>query len=874
MNHAVVAEEAAAEIEAQEEIPEKDLKKNQRGVAAFQEGNLEGALKYVDQFLGEHEKFSDAHVLKARIQIRNREYDLAIASIQRAVQLNPNSSEAYYYLGQAYEKHGKLQESRACYQRTLELEPEGPRAEHLREWLDRAQQATIVPQAEVVCDRCLRKFEQRYVVEYDDKKTCRWCLDLIEAQTGGGLVAQYFPDLIREEQERDQLDPNAAVLAPAAVEMAGGRNKLMFVAAGGGVLVLALLGAIWFKMHRKAEEIKPVNPGQSVVVVKPKKFDPKLLKLVLKPAQSELQPDQPFEASVDLEGTQPGLADVSLELKDCPDGAHLDPGHTQLLWQTPPSFDPSLKETSTPFTLTVVAVARAKDGTTVLANVPATITVKVLKMSPELAAAKNYSWVHDPPKQLFPMERMRWMVQGQGLGSLQMKVKILQAPPDAKIVVVNGISELRWQAPFEATVGGVMQRKSYDFELEMSIFDKQHPDETYYPRKYSFSVQTGFEVTAPRMLDLKLDASERVMLDAGRLLQAPSEYPDSIVIAHGRPLNQGTLTYLSFADAGDTLSMTDACDVPLQGMPLFVRAGNWFQGRVNRDDVAAVELFSRRLDFVPQSTGGLPAATPTSYSLATVPGALIPFDVDRDGRNDLVYADQRGSALHVALQGADGKFRTNADGRLQTLDCPVDPYDAPVRLVDLRSSNRLVLVSGWEQGKVKIQLLGVKWPPAAGAAPIVPLAEPLYDSGPDARWFVDAVRIKTADRDWLGVVTGGPSRSHVDLYRPVGDRLEHLPPDPKLLGSFDLPADIPAPPTRCVVQDLNRDGLDDLVVGYPHRIDIYWQISGETSSLLLIKSVTDPNLTGDFVLADVNHDGSLDIVAYDARQKLQVYLMH
>ncbi|HTL51015.1 MAG TPA: tetratricopeptide repeat protein [Planctomycetota bacterium] len=860
-----------AEVEAQEEVPEKDLKKFQRGVQAFQEGNLEGALKYVDQFLGEHEKFSDAHVLKARILIRNREYDQAITCIQRAIQLSPNSSEAYYYLGQAYEKHGKLQESRACYQRTLELEPEGPRADHLREWLDRAQQAAAVAQEEIVCDRCLRKFEARYVTKYEDKNTCRWCLDLVEAQTGGGLVEQYFPDLYREEQERDKVDTSKAHSTFIVAETGPKSKKGVLIGAAAAVLLLAV-GGIWYvKNQNKVVDPIVVPPDPHVIE---KHFDKSLFKIALSADKKDLKPDEPFEAAIQIDGAQADVAEVVLELKkDCPEGTHFDADRKKVQWRSPSIIDETqLPKEDNPFTLSVVAVVKEKSSGKVLLQAPATIDLVVHKLDSEVQEAQNYSWAHDEPKQLLPREWLRWKIQGQGVGKLELRAAIVKSPKDAKIDVINGQPVLTWQAPFDGTLEGLKSVKSYDFELTFNV-RKAGEAATYFPKNYTFTVTTSWDISADHPVDLQVDPSERVLLGSGQLMQNPGERPDDVVLAHGRPLRDGTLSYLNFASAGETVAVSEAFRVKLHGFPAGVRNLNLFQGAGPREDVVVTDLFHTGIGFVTQGANGLPASTDETFGLDQFPGDMLALDVDHDGKNDLIFTDLHGTQVYLARQNAQGKFTRTADGKLETMACTVDEYAAPAHLVNLKTRGRLALVSGWQQGRVKVQLLEIKWPPAEGQAPITPVGTPSVEIGAtDPRWLIDAIRVKTADRDWLAVVTGGEKTSALDLFRPVGDALRRVDPDPAAVSSMVLPAESAAPPVMAVAEDMNRDDLDDLVIGYPHRIDIYWQIAGANSQWLLVHSIKDPNLTGEFVMADVNHDGRLDLVAYDARQKLHVFL--
>jgi tetratricopeptide (TPR) repeat protein len=52
----------------------------------------------------------------------NKEYENAISKFSEALKINPHEPEAYYYLGLAFEGHGKMKEALEMYEKTIILD--------------------------------------------------------------------------------------------------------------------------------------------------------------------------------------------------------------------------------------------------------------------------------------------------------------------------------------------------------------------------------------------------------------------------------------------------------------------------------------------------------------------------------------------------------------------------------------------------------------------------------------------------------------------------------------------------------------------------------------------------------------------------------
>ncbi|MBL8759787.1 MAG: tetratricopeptide repeat protein [Phycisphaerae bacterium] len=92
---------------------------------AFLAGELDKALKGVDRSLAINDNVPKSHVLKGRILMERAELEGSIDSFNKAATLDPTLVDAPYYLGIAYERINRREQSLAAYQKAAELEPSG-----------------------------------------------------------------------------------------------------------------------------------------------------------------------------------------------------------------------------------------------------------------------------------------------------------------------------------------------------------------------------------------------------------------------------------------------------------------------------------------------------------------------------------------------------------------------------------------------------------------------------------------------------------------------------------------------------------------------------------------------------------------------------
>ena len=57
-------------------------------------------------------------------------FDVALYPLQRAVQMDPQNKDAWYYLGRAYYTEARLPDARAAFEKVLELDPRNAKAEN------------------------------------------------------------------------------------------------------------------------------------------------------------------------------------------------------------------------------------------------------------------------------------------------------------------------------------------------------------------------------------------------------------------------------------------------------------------------------------------------------------------------------------------------------------------------------------------------------------------------------------------------------------------------------------------------------------------------------------------------------------------------
>jgi tetratricopeptide (TPR) repeat protein len=98
------------------------------GIIAFQEGNHELAAGFIRSALAQNPGMAGAHCDLGNALKELKQFDKALQSYERAIQLAPDDSDAYYNRGVALHAMRRLEEATVSYDRALALNPEDVQA--------------------------------------------------------------------------------------------------------------------------------------------------------------------------------------------------------------------------------------------------------------------------------------------------------------------------------------------------------------------------------------------------------------------------------------------------------------------------------------------------------------------------------------------------------------------------------------------------------------------------------------------------------------------------------------------------------------------------------------------------------------------------
>lgn len=94
-------------------------------------GDLDKALASVDQSIANNAEVPKSHILRGRILLEMGQYDQAMASLAKGIELDPDNAagqnvQGQYYTGVCHEQLGQKQDALDCYLKANELDPASP----------------------------------------------------------------------------------------------------------------------------------------------------------------------------------------------------------------------------------------------------------------------------------------------------------------------------------------------------------------------------------------------------------------------------------------------------------------------------------------------------------------------------------------------------------------------------------------------------------------------------------------------------------------------------------------------------------------------------------------------------------------------------
>jgi tetratricopeptide (TPR) repeat protein len=119
-------EQAMANAGKYNAIPDIAKQKNDTGVEAFKNGELDKAISLYKEATEIAPHFNLAHYNLGNAFFTKNIFEKAIESYEKVIMLNPKDEFAYYNLAMSYYKIGQLKTSTVYYQKAIDLSPGDP----------------------------------------------------------------------------------------------------------------------------------------------------------------------------------------------------------------------------------------------------------------------------------------------------------------------------------------------------------------------------------------------------------------------------------------------------------------------------------------------------------------------------------------------------------------------------------------------------------------------------------------------------------------------------------------------------------------------------------------------------------------------------
>ncbi|HEU0264914.1 MAG TPA: tetratricopeptide repeat protein [Geobacterales bacterium] len=106
------------------------------GLAYYGKGDYTAAQSLLTGVVAEHPDIPQAHVSLARVYMAMDKHNMAVSELQRALELNKDYADAYFYLGQVYLKGGNRQAASLAFRETIRLTPDSEKGQQSRQYID------------------------------------------------------------------------------------------------------------------------------------------------------------------------------------------------------------------------------------------------------------------------------------------------------------------------------------------------------------------------------------------------------------------------------------------------------------------------------------------------------------------------------------------------------------------------------------------------------------------------------------------------------------------------------------------------------------------------------------------------------------------
>jgi hypothetical protein len=450
----------------------------------------------------------------------------------------------------------------------------------------------------------------------------------------------------------------------------------------------------------------------------------------------------------------------------------------------------------------------------------------------------------------------------------------------ARLLVVtdeggDGVRELRTVEPASAAVEEIAS----GFEGEVAALATGVEDLTVVVMKGAADLLAGGGIRQRRRLE---------SFDHGpEIATVPPDTPFDPPLRSGAPwkvlLRLGRFPALSDGTRGRFL-WDSAADLP-GGGEVSVRVLPFDDEQGLGQELDSVRQIRGELEVTPSLLGGgvNPKAPPEAPRFTDGAADVVAADIDGDGDLDLAAACRVTDNIEVFFQDAGGRFgRPAGDGasdpELPSVVLAVGSAGAEptgIAAADLDGDGRLDLVSA-NSGNGSVSVFLQRPLSFADAPP----------SGPQAtlRGPVRPVKVVAADLDLDGRVDLAVAGEESGSKDPQGCLAVFLQPESGFAdGQWPVVTLQPdagfQDPKGLAVADLNHDGLPDLVSANEdsHNLTLFFQRPGDAAAGISFASpvtLSDPSFRSlrSVLAADVDRDGSLDLVTASARPECLIVL--